>query len=222
MSTEKLSVPSRTSTHHAVEVTHPALIHWDVSVDKHDIKLYISWTPDGSAKSFLVLPPKTVKASSGTWAATTGGTLLFEFDNTSSHMSGKDCVLTLTREDLPSDATKYSPATNVDPLDSYLMNRLCMRGMELFFSNKFQEAEDFFKFEHLRVPIFSLAYACVAFMRALMTFAPDDITVAQNRLVSTQVRTYSAIRHNLSTTINPTFLFVLILVELVFYLYGEW
>lgn len=187
MNSEKVSISSRSATHHAVEVASPALIQWEVNVERQDIKLYISWTPDGASKSFLVYPPATIKESSGTWAATTSGTLVFEFDNTFSLLSGKEVTLALNREDLPSDSSKYSPATTIDPLDSYLMNRLCMRGMELFFSNRFLDAEEFFRMEHLRVPIFSLAYSSVAFMRALMTFAPDDIVIAQKRLSATQV-----------------------------------
>lgn len=66
------------------------------------------------------------------------------------------------------------------------INQRCYVGVQLFFNNRIQEAEQFFGGEIERYPIFSLAYSSMGFLRALMTWERVDIDMANSRLKQTR------------------------------------
>lgn len=45
-----------------------------------------------------------------------------------------------------------------------------MHGVELFFRNRFREAEDLFHTERNRLPLFALGWATMAYIKAIITF----------------------------------------------------
>jgi hypothetical protein len=66
-------------------------------------------------------------------------------------------------------------------------NERAIYGVELFFNNKFQEAEDFFKTEKHVFPVYALGHAVLSFMKAIMTWEKADLALAQERLLEARV-----------------------------------
>lgn len=58
-----------------------------------------------------------------------------------------------------------------------------IEGMNLFFNNRFKEAEDLFEAHHTEDPLIANAYGTLGTIRALMSFEGPDINEACNRLV---------------------------------------
>ena len=60
------------------------------------------------------------------------------------------------------------------------MNARCMWGVYLFFTNHLALSESFF--QSSPHPMFAVSYACIGFLRALMTWTADDMAEANQRL----------------------------------------
>lgn len=67
------------------------------------------------------------------------------------------------------------------------MNHAGYHGVKLFFENRLEEAEQYFFTNNNRFPIFSLGYSTMAHLKAMMTWAPEDISNAVDRLEHTKV-----------------------------------
>ena len=66
------------------------------------------------------------------------------------------------------------------------VNRRAMVGVWLFFTNHLEESEAFFRSEMRQHAMFRLAFACVGFLRALMTWERDDMQEANDRINATR------------------------------------
>ena len=62
------------------------------------------------------------------------------------------------------------------------INSRCMVGVWLFFTNQLDESEEFFRSQIASHAMFAISYACVGFLRALMTWEAADMAEANKRL----------------------------------------
>ena len=76
----------------------------------------------------------------------------------------------------------WSPDARLLPSTPASLNRRCMWGVWLFFTNHLEESEHFFQSELSHSPMFSISYACIGFLRALMTWEREDTAEADRRL----------------------------------------
>eukprot|EP00281_Chroomonas_sp_CCMP1168_P024499 CAMPEP_0206228148 /NCGR_PEP_ID=MMETSP0047_2-20121206/9015_1 /ASSEMBLY_ACC=CAM_ASM_000192 /TAXON_ID=195065 /ORGANISM="Chroomonas mesostigmatica_cf, Strain CCMP1168" /LENGTH=494 /DNA_ID=CAMNT_0053651373 /DNA_START=226 /DNA_END=1706 /DNA_ORIENTATION=- len=63
-------------------------------------------------------------------------------------------------------------------------HRSAHEGLELFFTNRFEDADAFFQAKRHTVPMHATAYAVIGFLRAIFTFEPDQIEEAKTRLTT--------------------------------------
>ncbi len=63
-----------------------------------------------------------------------------------------------------------------------IINERAMYGVDLFFNNRFKEAEDFFKCDMHQYPVFALAYGAIGFVRAMMTWEKPAMKEASDRM----------------------------------------
>ena len=80
----------------------------------------------------------------------------------------------------------WPPASRPLPPTPSELNRRCMWGVWLFFTNHLEESEAFFQSELTLSPMFSISYACIGFLRALMTWEREDIAESDRRLTRTR------------------------------------
>jgi hypothetical protein len=66
-------------------------------------------------------------------------------------------------------------------------NERALYGVELFFSNKFQEAEHFLRAEKDVYPVYALGHACLTFLKAIMTWEKKDLETAQELLKEARI-----------------------------------
>jgi len=119
----------------------------------------------------------------GSLRAEADGQVELIFDNSFSILRGKTVRLTV----LPGPAELTLEAVRADGIfDSETSHALVMFAIDLFFSNRFQEAERFFAAFADTVPIFSLSLAAIAFLRGVMTWEAAELAAAQERLKATQ------------------------------------
>ena len=67
------------------------------------------------------------------------------------------------------------------------INTRAMVGVWLFFTNQLDESENFFKSQIASHAMFAISYACVGFLRALMTWEAADMAEANKRLEACRV-----------------------------------
>lgn len=83
---------------------------------------------------------------------------------------------------LPRPQRQLSPLLTQPPPAMPTANSAGTWGTRLFFANHFSRAEGFFAHFANRIPLFALAHAALAVLRALMTFEAEAIALAQTRL----------------------------------------
>ena len=70
---------------------------------------------------------------------------------------------------------------------SSAINQRAMVGVYLFFTNQLDESENFFRSQIASHAMFAISYACVGFLRALMTWEAVDMAEANKRLEASRV-----------------------------------
>ena len=179
---------------HTVEISGPGILRWRLhTVDT--IGLELEWRPsqEGGGSSSPQAPIQVQPLlrlgpqESHYYTLTTPGEFKFMLDNSSSFISSKSVTLTLSKEPLPAPLPGKPTTTHLRVgVDDAKLNLLGTYGARLFFCNQFEEAEAFFGSERLRVPVFAISYATIAWLRALMTMDKENINEAQRRLAQTQ------------------------------------
>ena len=181
----EIAVPARSQAVHSVEVKKAGLIRWSIDVrDGGVVGVTLTWAPAGgearSVQPLLRLGPREAHF----FPAPSPGELTFTFDCGGALLSGRSLTLRLSREALPAAAPPTAELRVAE--DAHALNRLALRGVHLFFTNQFAAAEAYFEGERLRVPIFSLSFATLCWLRAIMTWDPAVIADANKRLGATQ------------------------------------
>eukprot|EP01062_Namystynia_karyoxenos_P069980 TRINITY_DN65372_c0_g1_i1.p1 TRINITY_DN65372_c0_g1~~TRINITY_DN65372_c0_g1_i1.p1 ORF type:complete len:763 (+),score=239.54 TRINITY_DN65372_c0_g1_i1:137-2425(+) len=84
---------------------------------------------------------------------------------------------------MPSDAVQQlrDRLQQLSVPDQIAADQPIMQGIQMFMDNRYRDAEQLFK-EHSGEPVGALAYAGVMFLRALMSWEPDDMAEARKRL----------------------------------------
>jgi hypothetical protein len=181
----ELSIAPRSQAAHVVEVRSPGLIRWALEVkDGGVVGVSISWAPTGGSARQVVPPLRLGPREAHFFVADERGELTFTFDCGGALLSGRALTLRLSREALPSGAPPTGALRVAE--DAHALNRLALRGVQLFFTNQFAAAEAYFESERLRVPIFSLSFATLCWLRSLMTWDPAVVAEAHRRLAATQ------------------------------------
>ncbi len=182
----ELHISPRSQTVHVVDVKSAGLVRYSLEVrDNGVVGVALSWAPAGGA------PPRAVQPllrlgprESHYFPAMERGELTFTFDCGGALLTGRTLTLRLSREALPASMPPTAGLRVAE--DAHALNRLALRGVHLFFTNQFAAAEAFFEGERLRVPIFSLSYATLCWLRALMTWDAEVIAETNKRLCATQ------------------------------------
>lgn len=177
-----LSVPARGSLEHAVAVQAGVRVGWCVAVGGDlDVTLSCNFEPAGAtgaaAAAVPVINPGRCTGDMGSFKPPAAGRLVFAFDNSFSMLRSKAVTLSVATGDDNSHVLSWDPI---------LANEHVMRGIEMFFTNRFDEAEEFFAVHKDRVLVHNLSWATLRFFRALMTWEPEEIALAQARVKATQ------------------------------------
>lgn len=147
-----VAVPRGHVGEYVVVLDAPNTVRWSVAVaGGFDVQLELLYIESGGGGG-VVRPSSRVKEDSGTFVAAAAGRLLFKLDNSFSMLRGKTVKVTVSL-----GAHGFSAA---DVRDSELMNDKVMAGIELFFTNRFAEAERFFAAEKDRVRSAARCGAC--------------------------------------------------------------
>lgn len=138
-----VSVARGAHAEHVVTINEATAVRWSVAVaNSLDVGLEIYFV-DAARAGQVIKTSARIKEEEGVFVANAAGRLLFKFDNSFSMLRGKSVRVSTTL-----GANGFSAA---DVRDGDLMNDRVMRGIELFFTNKFSEAEQFFATEKDRV-----------------------------------------------------------------------
>lgn len=180
---------------HALPVAAGARVGWSVSVSGDlDVSASVTFEPcvgeSGSSHARRELLAATrCGHETGAFTPPCDGRLLFGLDNSYSLLRGKTVTVSVASgEDNPDLLMRDAP----------LANELVMRGIELFFTNRFEEAEAIFAQHRATVPIYSLCWTALAFFRALLTWDPAMVADAQARVRTTQVMAEAFLRRDSS------------------------
>ena len=171
-------VPARGRASHRAPVAAGERVAYLVSVagDGLDVLLSASFTSVDGVETCLASPVRTGN-SEGSLCPACAGTLTLTLDNGHSLLTRKTVRVSVARGEDNSDVLAR---------DHTLANRRVMVGMELFFTNRFDEAEAFFDVHRAKVPVYNLCWATVSFFRAVMTWEPYVIAAAQERIRGSQ------------------------------------
>jgi hypothetical protein len=177
-----LSVPARVSLEHAVPVQAGVRVGWCVAVGGDlDVGLSCNYEPAASPAAAAAAVPLINQGrcagDMGSFKPPAAGRLVFAFDNSFSMLRSKAVTLSVATGDDNSHVLSWDPI---------LANEHVMRGIEMFFTNRFDEAEEFFAAHKDRVLVHHLSWATLRFFRALMTWEPEEIALAQARVKATQ------------------------------------
>ena len=171
-----IAVPARGSVEHAVDVKGGLVTAWSVSVN-NDFDVNCSISYDEGTGRVVVSPSSRCQVDTGSYTPQQDGKLIFIFDNSFSLLRSKTVVLSI--------ASGYDN-TDVLARDAILANAHVMKGIELFFTNRFEEAEAFFAVHKDKVPIHNLSWATLCFFRGLMSWDPEILMEATARVKGTQ------------------------------------
>ena len=185
----EITIARNSRSEHRVSLTTPGVIKWSISVKSGGVDCSASFFPVSSGETGeLVLPRMRVCPSEGaSYSALTTGEIVFTFDNPSL-LSLRTITLDVSKESIEEARASghLSPAAGLSvSSDAALLNRLAIQGVREFFNNKFEKAEEFFRFERLRVPVFSISYATLAWLRAVASWDTASVIEAKQRLATT-------------------------------------
>lgn len=174
-----VAVSRSASVAHSISVRAGDVVRWGFTVaDGYDIAFSVEAPGRGAVQT-----PVRVSADMGSLRAEADGKIDLIFDNSFSLLRGK----TVRLRTLVGPPQLTLDAVRADGIfDPETACALVMHGMDLFFTNRFSEADRFFSAFADTVPIFSLSLGAVSFMRGVMTWAPDELATAQERLKATQ------------------------------------
>jgi hypothetical protein len=142
MTDVSVSVSRGSVVEHVVPLEGATTVRWSVAVAGGDIGLEALFIAANSRGGGVLHAAARVKGASGSYSAPSAGRVIFKLDNSFSLLRGKTVAVEVRTGDALSSA---------DVLNSALMNDRVMKGIELFFTNRFTEAEAFFATEKDRV-----------------------------------------------------------------------
>lgn len=175
-----VAISRSSSVTHTINVRTGDVVRWGFTVaDGYDV----AFSVEAPGRSGAVQAAVRVSADMGSLRAESDGKLELIFDNSFSLLRGKTVRLRtlIGPPELTLDAVRADGI-----FDPETACALVMHGMDLFFTNRFSEADRFFSAFADTVPIFSLSLGAVSFMRGVMTWAPEELAMAQERLKATQ------------------------------------
>ena len=183
----EISVARGSRSEHRVSVSTPGVITWRILICSGGVDASAIYVPT-QGEPEVVLPKMRISPSEGsTYAAMSVGELVFTFDNPSL-MSLRIVKLEVSKEDIEAARAggRLSPAAGLNAAtDATALSRLAIRGVRDFFNNRYTEAELFFETERLRVPVFAISHATLAWLRAIASWDTASIVEAKRRLATT-------------------------------------
>eukprot|EP01138_Halocafeteria_seosinensis_P016376 gb/GECG01016707.1/.p1 GENE.gb/GECG01016707.1/~~gb/GECG01016707.1/.p1 ORF type:complete len:872 (+),score=112.04 gb/GECG01016707.1/:1-2616(+) len=188
-------------------VARNTMIEWEMTVDKYDIAFCVEFIPsvekDSDAQTELVQHKLRLEQDQNAFTpeAEVDGIIRFTFDNKYSMMRGKTVQfgyelvnnehsrsgLTELIQNVDDPVEMHRIGSLISLKDSRNINHAGYRGVQMFFENRLVEAEQYFLTNRNRFPVFSLGYATMAYLKAMMTWTPEDIERAVDRLEHTKV-----------------------------------
>lgn len=174
-----------------VEISRASSHSLPFTVKKGDVIRWRFTVNDGFDVGLSILQPSGVEiqpsirvtSDAGSILADADGVLKVTLDNGFSLLRGKTVQIRIAQG--PLSPLTIEAAKEDGILDSESMSALVMKGLDLFFSNAFDEAERFFAAFADTVPIFSLSLGAVSFMRAIMSWDQEQLANAQEKLKAT-------------------------------------
>ena len=151
---------------HEVAVAKACVTRWSVVVEGgYDVNFEVYFYPTSGGEGHVAKPPTPrVKTDVGAFAANQPGRLVFRFDNRYSVLRSKGVSISVLHTD-------QAPFSDAEIEDSLLMNERFMVGIEMFFTNRFADAEQFFAMEKDRVRRRS-RHIALSFPGGQRTFSP--------------------------------------------------